>query len=99
MRGSFGEIPRPPRNRLAEPIKASSGKDVYFAARSFADVDENDIGQIKRGQGVRFTVQAYPDRVFDGTVRQVRLQQAYFMLQAADMRGRLRHFFQQAAAG
>lgn len=38
-----------------------------------ADVDENDIGQIKKGQRVRFAVQAYPDRVFDGKVRQVRL--------------------------
>lgn len=39
-----------------------------------ADVDENDIGKIKKGQEVRFTVQAYPDRVFSGKVRQVRLQ-------------------------
>jgi HlyD family secretion protein len=39
-----------------------------------ADVDENDIGQIKKGQKVRFSVQAYPDRIFTGTVRQVRLQ-------------------------
>ncbi len=39
-----------------------------------ADVDENDIGQIKKGQKVRFTVQAYPDHTFTGTVRQVRLQ-------------------------
>jgi HlyD family secretion protein len=39
-----------------------------------ADVDENDIGQIKKGQRVRFSVQAYPDRVFNGMVRQVRLQ-------------------------
>jgi HlyD family secretion protein len=39
-----------------------------------ADVDENDIGQIQQGQRARFTVLAYPDRVFTGTVRQVRLQ-------------------------
>lgn len=39
-----------------------------------ADVDENDIGMIKKGQEVRFTVQAYPDRIFSGKVRQVRLQ-------------------------
>ena len=38
-----------------------------------ADVDENDIGQIAQNQRVRFTVQAYPDLVFEGTVRQVRL--------------------------
>jgi HlyD family secretion protein len=39
-----------------------------------AAVDESDIGQIKEGQTARFTVKAYPDRKFDGTVKQVRLQ-------------------------
>jgi HlyD family secretion protein len=37
-------------------------------------VDESDIGQIRDGQAVRFTVQAYPNRTFEGTVQQVRLQ-------------------------
>jgi len=37
-------------------------------------VDESDIGQIEPGQEVRFTVQAYPNRTFGGTVKQVRLQ-------------------------
>lgn len=37
-------------------------------------VDESDIGQIEAGQAVRFTVQAYPEETFKGTVRQVRLQ-------------------------
>ena len=39
-----------------------------------ASVDESDIGQIHEGQDARFTVQAYPDEAFRGTVRQVRLQ-------------------------
>lgn len=39
-----------------------------------ASVDESDIGQIKQGQAVRFTVKAYQDRKFTGTVKQVRLQ-------------------------
>ncbi len=39
-----------------------------------AQVDEADIGQIKQGQDVTFTVQAYPNRTYHGTVRQVRLQ-------------------------
>ena len=39
-----------------------------------ADVDESDIGKIQLGQEARFTVQAYPDREFNGTVQQVRLQ-------------------------
>jgi HlyD family secretion protein len=37
-------------------------------------VDEGDIGQIKGGQDVRFTVQAFPNRKFSGTVSQVRLE-------------------------
>jgi HlyD family secretion protein len=41
-----------------------------------ANVDESDIGQIHEGQDVRFTVQAYPNQNFTGTVRQVRLQSA-----------------------
>jgi len=39
-----------------------------------ASVDESDIGQIKEGQLVRFSVQAYPARTFEGTVKQVRLK-------------------------
>lgn len=38
-----------------------------------ASVDESDIGLIKQGLPARFTVQAYPDDEFSGTVRQVRL--------------------------
>ncbi len=37
-------------------------------------VDESDIGLIKEGQAVRFTVLAYPNEIFTGTVREVRLQ-------------------------
>jgi HlyD family secretion protein len=39
-----------------------------------ASVDESDIGQIKEGQAVRFTVQAYPEKNFEGKVKQVRVQ-------------------------
>ena len=39
-------------------------------------VDEADVGQIKQGQDVQFTVEAYPNRIYHGTVRQVRLQYA-----------------------
>ena len=38
-----------------------------------ADVDEADIGGVKEGQRVSFTVDAYPDDVFDGRVIQIRL--------------------------
>lgn len=37
------------------------------------DVDEADIGQVKVGQSVKFTVDAYPDESFEGKVTQVRL--------------------------
>ncbi len=36
-------------------------------------VDESDIGQVRLGQAVRFTVQSYPDNMFSGTVTQIRL--------------------------
>lgn len=39
-----------------------------------AKVDESDIGQISKGQNVRFTVETYYDKTFEGVVRQVRLQ-------------------------
>ena len=32
-------------------------------------VDESDIGQVKEGQKVKFTVDAYPEEIFMGTVR------------------------------
>lgn len=37
-----------------------------------ADVDEADIGDVKNGERVTFTVDAYPDDTFEGTVKQVR---------------------------
>ncbi len=38
-----------------------------------ANVDEADIGQIKKGQKVTFTVDAFPDQVFTGEIAQVRI--------------------------
>ena len=35
-------------------------------------VDESDIGKVKEGQKVRFTVEAYPNETFNGVVQQVR---------------------------
>lgn len=40
--------------------------------RVIAKVDEADIGEVLEGQRVTFTVDAYPDDVFDGQVTQVR---------------------------
>lgn len=39
-----------------------------------ANVDEADIGNVKEGDRVTFTVEAYPDDTFEGTVKQVRLE-------------------------
>lgn len=38
-----------------------------------ADVDEADIGGVVEGQRATFTVDAYPNDVFEGTVKQIRL--------------------------
>ena len=40
--------------------------------RVIANVDEADIGEVKEGQRVTFTVDAYPTDTFNGTVTQVR---------------------------
>lgn len=37
-----------------------------------ADVDEADIGDVKEGERVTFTIDAYPDDTFEGEVKQVR---------------------------
>ena len=39
-----------------------------------ADVDEADIGEVKVGQRVKFTVSTYLDEEFDGTVNQIRMK-------------------------
>jgi HlyD family secretion protein len=36
------------------------------------DVDEADVGKVKEGQNVRFTVDAFPETTFNGAVKQVR---------------------------
>lgn len=41
-----------------------------------ADVDEADIGDVEEGQRVSFTVDAYPNDVFEGVVTQIRLGDA-----------------------
>ena len=41
-----------------------------------ADVDEADIGGVEEGQRATFTVDAYPNDVFEGVVTQIRLGDA-----------------------
>jgi HlyD family secretion protein len=38
-----------------------------------ASIDEADIGKVAEGQTVQFTVDAYPDKLFAGRVKQIRL--------------------------
>jgi HlyD family secretion protein len=53
---------------------------LFVIARSLdtlelaASVAESDVGRVVAAQGVTFTVDAYPQQTFTGTVRQVRLQ-------------------------
>ena len=57
-----------------------SAPQLFLIANDLSDmrilvsVDETDIGTIRTGQPVEFTVQAYPEDIFTGIVEQVRLQ-------------------------
>jgi HlyD family secretion protein len=57
-----------------------STPQLFLIANDLSDmqilalVDESDIGAIRNGLPVEFTVQAYPNENFSGTVQQVRLQ-------------------------
>lgn len=66
---------------LGQTVSASTSAPTLFLLAQdlsqmeiLASVDESDIGKISSGQEVRFTVQAYGDEEFTGTVKQVRLQ-------------------------
>lgn len=66
---------------VGQTVAASLSAPILFLIANdlaqmqiLANVDESDIGSIQEGQVARFTVQAYPDDVFIGRVRQVRLQ-------------------------
>lgn len=59
-------------------VSSMNVADLYVIAdlenmQVVGNVDEADIGQVKVGQHVTFTVDAYPDDIFSGTVTQVRL--------------------------
>lgn len=70
-------------NRAVEPgqtVAASFQTPVLFQIaedlsqmRIELAIDESDVGQLREGQPVRFTVDAFPGRDFRGKVKQVRL--------------------------
>ena len=56
---------------MTTPVLFTIAQDITKMNIS-ADVSEADIGQVQIGQTVDFTVDAFPDEVFTGTVNQVR---------------------------
>lgn len=58
---------------FATPTLFTIGNDPHKMLLE-AKIDEADIGWVKKGQQVKFTVETYPDKTFAGTVNQVRLQ-------------------------
>ncbi|MCO5247537.1 MAG: efflux RND transporter periplasmic adaptor subunit [Chitinophagales bacterium] len=57
---------------MSTPTLFTIAKDIT-KMQVEANVDEADIGNVKEGQRVSFTVDAYPDLQFSGKVKQVRL--------------------------
>ena len=53
------------------PELFSNAKDLKDM-RVIADIDEADIGEVKEGENVKFTVDAFPNDTFEGVVTQVR---------------------------
>jgi HlyD family secretion protein len=65
---------------LGQTVAASLSSPTLFTIAQdlseidiYANIDEADVGRLREGQKVSFTVNAYPNRTFDGRVRMVRL--------------------------
>ena len=58
---------------LSTPTLFSIAKDLT-KMQVQASVDEADIGHVKQGQRVEFTVDAFPGDTFSGTVKEIRLK-------------------------
>lgn len=65
---------------LGQTVAASLSAPTLFTIAQdlreidiYANIDEADVGRLKSGQPANFTVNAYPNRTFEGTVRMVRL--------------------------
>jgi len=58
---------------LSTPTLFSIAKDLT-KMQVQASVDEADIGNVKQGQRVEFTVDAFPNDTFSGTVKEIRLR-------------------------
>jgi HlyD family secretion protein len=65
---------------LGQTVAASLSAPTLFTIAQdlreidiYANIDEADVGRLKAEQKVAFTVNAYPNRTFEGVVRMVRL--------------------------
>jgi HlyD family secretion protein len=58
---------------LQAPVLFTIAQDLSKVEVKIA-VDEADVGQLQEGQTVRFTVDAFPDDTFEGSVTQIRKQ-------------------------
>ncbi|MDJ1158626.1 efflux RND transporter periplasmic adaptor subunit [Chelatococcus sp. SYSU_G07232] len=65
---------------LGQTVAASLNAPTLFTIAQdlhqidiYANIDESDVGRIREGQRVIFTVNAYPNRTYEGRVRMVRL--------------------------
>lgn len=65
---------------LGQTVAASLAAPTLFLVAQdlktievYINLDETDVGRVKPGQSVEFSVNAYPGRTFNGTVRLVRL--------------------------
>jgi HlyD family secretion protein len=64
---------------VGQTVAASlQAPELFVIARNLQDmqveaaIDEADISRVRMGQAVPFTIDAFPGRIFDGAVRQVR---------------------------
>ncbi len=80
IRSPFKGIILDRRNNLGQTVVASpNAPSLFLIARDldrleiWSSVNEADIGAIREGQGVRFTVSSLPGETFDGKVSQIRL--------------------------
>lgn len=66
------EVGQTVASSFSTPTLFTIANDLH-SVQVVADVDEADIGQVAEGEEVTFTVDAYPDMVFEGKVNQVRM--------------------------
>ena len=64
---------------IEEGLPVNINKMLFVVAKNLntmiltISIDESDIGNIKKGQDVTFTVSAFPEKIFSGKINQVRI--------------------------